>query len=448
MSLQTLYEKEIERYEERTPESAAMYKEASKYLAGGETRSVSYYKPYPLTIRKGEGCQITDVDGHSYYDFINNYTSLIHGHANPLIAKAIAEAAENGTAVPAGMSDQVELARMIVTRTPGVEKVRFCNSGTEATLFAVRAAKAFTGKPGMIKALGGYHGTTDCMEYNVSVEADFEHPEKMLIPRPDIAGVSGEIAKEMYIVPYNDLNAVEDVLKKSADKIAAMIIEPFLGAGGLIPAADGYLKGLRELTSKYNVLLIFDEVQAYRLSEGGAQKRFNVPPDLSAFGKIIGGGLAVGAFGGKSEIMNVFSPTVPGHLSQSGTFNGNRATMAAGCAALKQYDQAACDRLEVLAQRLEMKLTKAFEETGIEGCVTRSGSLMNYHFSDVVPTDYLSACKDRKEPLRIMHLELLKRGFFLAPRGTIALSTPMTELVIDGLGDAFEDSLLEIRKSI
>ena len=444
MSFEIMYEKECAEYREKTPESERLYKRFCGCLAGGETRSVSYYHPYPLTIDHGKGCEIFDADGNRYYDFVNNYTSLIHGHANPQVLEAMYSAAQKGTAAPAGLIEQMELAEYICGRVPSVERMRFCNSGTEATLFAVRAAKAFTGKTGLLKALGGYHGTTDMMEYNVSPGWKPGHPEELYIPRPDIRGVSERIADEMYIMPYNNLEATEHILEKHADSIAAIIIEPFLGAGGLIPAAPGYLAGLRKLADKYQVLLIFDEVQAFRLSDGGAQKRFGVKPDLTAFGKIIGGGLAVGGFGGRKDIMDVFNPEKAGFLSQSGTFNGNRPTMAAGLETLKLYTQAECDRLERLAERLQAKLEKAYQESGVTGCITRSGSLMNYHFTAVVPRDYETVSTDNREYLKLMHLKLLKRGIFAAPRGMFVLSTPMDEAVIDAAGDAFCNAMKEL----
>lgn len=445
MNIEEFYQREVESYKSRTVKSGEMYKKACKYIAGGETRSVSYYHPYPLTIAYGKGCEIHDLDGNTYYDFINNYTSLIHGHANPVVLEAMIKAEERGTAVPAGIEDQIKLAQLLCERVPSIESVRFCNSGTEATLFAVRVAKAYTGKPGLIKVLGGYHGTTDMMEYNVSPKIDLSDISSAFIPKPDIKGVSERIADDMYIMNFNDLQSTEDILNENADKIAAIIVEPFMGAGGLIPAKEGYLSGLRTLADKYNVLLIFDEVQALRLSDGGAQKRYGVTPDLSAFGKIIGGGLAVGGFGGKKEIMELFNPVNAGHLSQSGTFNGNRPTMAAGFAALTLYDQKACDRLEDLAVRLQTGIEKAFADNDIIGCVTRAGSLMNYHFSEIVPYDYLTSLKDNKELLKVVHLGLLKRGVFTAPRGTIALSTPMTEAVIDKTVKVFDETLSEIK---
>ncbi len=249
-------------------------------------------------------------------------------------------------------------------------------------------------------------------------------------------------------MPKHHLAAAEQVLKQHSREIAGMILEPFLGAGGVIPAKKEYLEGLRTLTEKYHVLLIFDEVQALRLSEGGAQKRYGVTPDISAFAKIIGGGLPVGAVGGKKEIMEVFDPTRKDHVTQSGTFNGNRATMAAGYAAMIQYNQAACDRLEKLSVQMQERIEAAFKKSGIDGCVTRAGSILNYHFLKERPEDYIAVTRGNQELAKVLHLELLKRGVFVAPRGMMALSTPMTESVIDEIGVAFADSLSEMSKAL
>lgn len=448
MNLNILYNEQKEEYQQKTTLSKESFEHAKLFLGGGETRSVSYYEPYPLCIDYGFGCEIYDVDGNKYIDCINNYTSLIHGHANPIVTKALCDAAGQGTAVPAGINDQVDLAKLLCQRIPGIERVRFCNSGTEATLFAVRAAKAYSGKLGLIKALGGYHGTTDMMEYNVSPKIDFDNPETMLVPQPDIKGVSDKIAEDMYIVPFNDLQYLEKTMMENHTKIGAMIIEPFLGAGGLIPADLDYLVNVRKLCTQYNILLVFDEVQSLRLSTGGAQKKYGVTPDLTALGKMIGGGLAVGAFGGKKEIMDIFDPTKKDHLSQSGTFNGNRASMAAGVAALNLYDEASCNRLESLAELLEQNIENSFKKHGIDGCVTRAGSLMNYHFIKEKPTNYLEGCLDNKDLLKTMHLELLNKGVFAAPRGTIALSTAMNESVIEYISNAFDTSLAAIKAHI
>jgi len=447
MSLERYYEELITKYTEKNPISGRMFEKAKRYLAGGETRTVSFYPPFPLTIESGKGTVITDVDGNRYHDFLNNYTSLIHGHANEKIANAIIDVAKRGTAAPAGIEEQVKLAELLVERVPCVDQVRFCNSGTEATLFATRAAKVFTKKSGIVKMLGGYHGTTDMMEYNVTPDTiDYEKPENNLVPKPDIPGVSEKIADEMFIIPYNDIDTAKKVISEHAKEIAAVIVEPFLGAGGVIPAKKEFLQALRDVTKENDVLLIFDEVQALRLSEGGAEKKYGVIPDIAAFGKIIGGGLPVGAVGGRADIMDVFNSQSKVHVTQSGTFNGNRATMAAGYAAMIQYKQCDCDRLEQLANLAKKKMTEAFEKSGIDGCVTQSGSLLNYHFLKDEPTNYTEVTLENKDLCKIVHLEMLKRGFFIAPRGLMALSTPMDVKIIEDFCLAFSDTLSEIAK--
>lgn len=449
MTFEESYESVAERYAAENPNSKKAFEEACKYIAGGETRSVSMYYPFPLTIANGKGCRITDVDGHQYIDFINNYTSLLHGHAHPLLTEAIKEAAQKGTAAPAGIAEQVELARMICERVPSCECVRFCNSGTEATLFAVRAARAYTGKDGIVKAIGGYHGTSDQFEYSCSVDAEKADITQDFLAVPDTRGISRNAGKDVYAVPYNDLSSMNEVLKQYSDKIAGIIIEPFLGAGGVIPATEEYLKGLRALADQYGVLLIFDEVQALRLSTGGAQKKYGVIPDITAMGKIIGGGLPVGAFGGKREIMEVFDSRGNVKLAASGTFNGNRATMAAGIASLKLYDEEAAEKLEKMSIDFEEMLKEAISKTGVTGCITRAGSIMNVHFTKEPPKEYKeSLIKGNKKVLKLMHLLLLEKGIFAAPRGMFVLSTVMTREDLVKAAKAFEETLEEIKEYI
>lgn len=439
MSFEKVYQDSVEKYRERTKASETAYKKACKYMPGGETRSISWHYPYPITVEYGKGCYIYDADGNEYIDYINNYTSLIHGHANPHVTSAINKAAACGTAVCAGLYEQVKLAEILCERTPGIERIRFCNSGTEAVMFALRAARAFTGKNGIIKAIGGYHGTTDTVEFSVSPKS----PEDALsmVPVPDFAGISKNAAKDIYVVSFNNLQAVEDVLKKNSDDIACMIVEPFLGSGGVIPAAPGYLEGLRKLCSKYGVLLVFDEMQSFRLSTGGAQEKYNVIPDITVIGKIIGGGLPVGAFGASSEIMDVYSALRPNRISQSGTFNGNRATMAAGIAAMELYDKAAVSRLEDLACMLEQFLNNTIQKLKLPACVTRDGSIMNIHFTEKKPVDFYTAMTGKKQYFRLYILEMLQRGIFTAPRGTLALSTAMTDKDVKKAAEAFEGTM-------
>lgn len=449
MNFEEVYEKAVRKYEERTPQSALAYEKACKYLAGGETRTVSMYNPYPLTIARGEGCRITDLDGNTYIDFINNYTSLLHGHAHPVITKAICEAAAKGTAAPAGISEQVELASILCERVPCLETVRFCNSGTEATMFAVRAARAYTGRDGIVKIIGGYHGTSDQFEYSCSIPAEKADPTEDYLAIADTKGISLNAGKDVYAVPYNDLNAMEKVLKAHQDKIAAIIVEPFLGAGGVIPATVDYLKGLKHLSELYGIILIFDEVQALRLSTGGAQKRYGVTPDLTAMGKIIGGGLPVGAFGGRREIMEVFDSRGDVRLAASGTFNGNRVTMAAGIASLKLYDEECAACLEENSVYFMELMEKAIKNAGVKACMTRAGSILNVHFTEVPPKEYKeSLVKGNKIVMGLVHLKLLEKGIFAAPRGLFVLSTVMTKADLEFTAKSFEEVLKDVKDYI
>lgn len=446
MTFEDCYENAVKRYITRTKKSAQAFDEADKYIAGGETRSVSMYHPYPLTIERANGCNFVDLDGNEYIDFINNYTSLLHGHAHPVITKAICEAASKGTAAPVGIAEQTQLAKIICSRVPSCQTVRFCNSGTEATMFAVRAARAYTGKDGIVKIIGGYHGTTDQFEYSCSVGADQADITPDYLAIPDTKGISKNAGKDVFAVPYNNLLEMEKCVKQNSDKIAAIIVEPFLGAGGVIPATKEYLEGLRIIADKYNVLLIFDEVQALRLSTGGAQKKYNVIPDITAMGKIIGGGLPVGAFGGKKEIMEVFDTRGSVHLAASGTFNGNRVTMAAGIASLSLYDEECAQKLEENSKYFQEKLDSAFKKIGVKGCTTRAGSILNVHFASVPPTEYKeSLVKGNKTVLKLFHLLLLEKGVFAAPRGMFVLSTVMKKEDLDKTVIAFESVLSEIK---
>lgn len=443
MEFEKKYDKAVQEYKSKTPKSLDAYQEAEKYLAGGETRSISAINPYPISLKSAKGYQLIDFDDNEYIDFLSNYTSIIHGHAHPEITKAISEATAQGTISPAGILEQTALAKIMCERSPSVDKIRFCNSGTEATMFAIRVAKAYSGKDGIIKMLGAYHGTHDCVECSIDPGLDSPVEDNRILPVPE-PGIPKSAMKDVYIAPYNDLNAVEDILKKYADKIACIIVEPFLGTTGMVAAKPGYLKGLRELADRYNVVYIIDEVQSFRLSTGGAQKKYNVLADLTSFGKFIGGGLPVGAFGGKNEIMDKFNHSIENPLKQSGTFNGNRPTMAGGIVALQLLNEEKILHLELLAERLEAGMEKEVSKRKLPITICREGSLMNVHFTPEKPYDYISAYKHKKDILKLWHLEMMNGGIFSAPRGLFVISTVMDDVVIDRAIDVFANALDQI----
>jgi len=426
----------LNRYWEKTPTSRVVAAEDKKYLPGGDTRTVTFYEPYPVHMVEGKGCYLRDCDGNEYIDVLNNYTSLIHGHAHPRIVEVACSQLEKGTALCAPSEGQHKHAEHLCGRIPRMEMVRYCNSGTEATLLAIRAARAYTGRDAIIKMHGGYHGSHDCVEISVSNE----QPVAALEGR----GVPASVLNDVMIAPFNDLDAVESILKKHKDRVAAIISEPMQGLGGFIPPRPGYLQELRDLADRYDVLLIFDEIITFRLSVGGMQRIYDVGPDLTSLGKIIGGGFAIGAFGGKKEIIGQFDPTSREPLFHGGTFNGNIITMVAGLAAMELYDEEAVNRLNELGDRLRIGFDGAFEKAGIAGHTTGLGSLAQVHWCGEEmknAQDTIRVAKSTGDLRKLMHLELLNRGVFAAPRGLYGLSTPTTENVIDRVIEAFEGTL-------
>jgi len=444
MNFAEAYQKSVDVYTAKTARSRQAYETAKQFMPGGDTRTVAFYKPYPITVERAAGPCLYDLDGNRYLDFLNNYTSLVHGHAHPYITEKVQSALTRGTAYAAAIAEQAELAEILCNRVPGVESVRFCNSGTEATMFAIRAARAFTGKTAIIKMEGGYHGTHDLVEYSITPAHGSRSGREPWQPIPDCDGLSENVARDLYIAPFNDAEAVEEILLRKREEIAAILVEPVMGVAGVIPPKPGYLEQLRKLADQHQVLLIFDEVQTLRLDWGGAQNKYGVTPDLTAMAKIIGGGFPVGAFGGKKEIMDLFNPYRDHFLSQGGTFNGNRITMVAGKASMELLDRQAIQRLEELAADLQSRMRKVAEESGMPLSITRAGSMLAVHFTREAPCDYASTASPFKPWTKIMHLELLNHGVFTAPRGMWNLSTVMSEAEIAEAAHAFQQAVAHI----
>lgn len=435
----------VARYENRSRASHAKDAGAKNFLPGGDTRSTTYFFPYPSYMEKGAGCFLYDADGNRYIDFLNNYTSLIHGHNSPAVNQAVFDQVARGVVFGAPANAQAELAEMICARVPGIDRVRFNNSGTEATMMAMRAARAHTGKDLIIKMDGGYHGHHDFA--GVNVKPDFAATG---IPTPSItwSGIPACVLDGMAVVPFNDLEITEQVLRKYQNQVAAIMMEPVLGAGGAIPPQPAYLEGMRALADQYGVLLIFDEIITFRVSLGGMQKITGVIPDLTTLGKIIGGGFPVGAFGGKQEIMARFDPAHPQTIYHGGTFCGHPVSMAAGVATLKQYGQPEIDRINALGERLAAGVDAAFKAAGLRGRSSGRGSLVQVHWTTNVATNSRQAllAMGRAADLpRLFHLELMNRGIFCATRGLFSVSTPMTETEIDQAIVAIGETLLLLK---
>ncbi len=272
---------------------------------GGDTRAAAFFSPYPFVIDKGEGCPVVDVDGNVYWDFVNNYTALIHGHAHLRIVEVVSSQLRKGTAFGSPVESQTGLAKALCERVPSLEKLRFCNSGTEATMNAMRLAKAYTGRPKILKMEGGYHGSHDAAEVSLwSQEGPPDAPHSVA----ETLGIVEGVVEDVVVAPFNNLEATRSIIERHADELAGVIVEPVMGAAGILPPAAGYLDLLREATQSCGAVLIFDEVITLRLAWGGARESYRVAPDLTTLGKVIGGGFPVGAFGGSDELMSPYDP--------------------------------------------------------------------------------------------------------------------------------------------
>ncbi len=421
------------RFAARTIKSAALNAEAVRYMPGGHTRDAVNYKPYAAFIDHGKGSRIYDHDGNEYIDFLGNYTSLIHGHCDPDILAAVRAQLEKGSSLCSPSALQIEHSKLLCGRTPFIEMVRYTNSGTEATMFAIRTARAVMQKDMIIKLEGAYHGTHD--DAKVSMIPDFQ-PGELPTPHLEGSGIPQSTLQDVVIAPFNNLAAAELLMKRHRDKLAGIIVEPYLASMGTVVPEPGYLKGIRDLCDRYGILLIFDEVQSFRVSVGGMQVRENVRPDISAVGKLIGGGYPVGAFGARRDIMERFSFDMldPRAITHSGTFNGNEITMAAGIASMKKFDQAAVDHINGLGTRMMDGFTGVFRGLGLKCQATGIGSQCNINYTDKKISnalDFVMALVPCLELQKLLHLELLNRGIFAACRNEFVISTPMTEKDVD-----------------
>jgi glutamate-1-semialdehyde 2,1-aminomutase len=427
------------KYRQRNKMSKKHYDKARQFLPGGDTRNVCFYHPYPTFMAEGQGCRVFDVDGNAYIDFVNNYTALIHGHGHPAIVEAVNRQIPKGTIYGAPVECQYAFAEHLINRIPSLDLLRFANSGTEATLFAMRGARCFTGKDVIIKMNGGYHGTHDFSWVNVL------HPDlqRRKIPRTLLEyGVPSSVAKDTLVAHFNDLDGLETLLRRHRDRIAAVILAPVLATNTIIAPEQGYLRGLRELCDVYDVLLIFDEVITLRLSRGGMQEIAGVEPDLTTLGKIIGGGFPIGAFGGKREVMHQFHPEHPENVLHSGTFNGNNMVMKAGLAAMTNYGEKDIQRINRLGARLAAGFNAAVKNLGLKSRAIQIGSLVSFLWRDAIIRDARDAWRTIESTSlcnTYLHLEMLNRGIFIAPREFYSISTAMSEKEVDETVGIFGD---------
>ena len=435
------HQTEIDRYVASTPKSREALAEAAKYLPGGSTRGAQYFPPYPFIAERGEGLYMYDIDGNRYLDFVINATSLILGHAHPRVVKAIQDKASFGTAFSVPTEDQARLARILCDRIPSLDRVRFTNSGTEGTLMAIRAARAFTGRHKIAKFEGGYHGAHEYVQVSVSPKADQLDPNGTTAV-PEYDGLPPSVLEDVIVLPYNDLATCERLIRENKDDLSCVVMEAISSSFGYLPADKEFLQGIRDLTEELGMLLIFDEVQSLRVAPGGAQELFGVTPDLTAMGKIIGGGTPVGAFGGREDVMALYDPSENGPtLAHAGTFNGNPLTMAAGCVVMEELTPEVYERMSDLGDTLRGKLRAVFDELEVPAQITGVASLFGIHFTSEEITDHRSTLTDDRALKQALFTGLLNEGVLLGG----ALSAISDDEHVDTLVDATRRVIQRVR---
>ena len=423
----------IERYLELTPQSKEIWESAKQYLPGGDSRNSIFWDPYPIYIKSARGSIVTDVDDMQRVDFINTMTTMIFGHAFSPVMDAVSGQLKNGVAYNAPNAHQIQLAKILCERVPSFDRVRFTNSGTEATMNTIRAARAFTERTLFAKAEGGYHGTHDAVSVSVKVKIDQAGESDNPIALPSTEGLPDEVLDQVIIFPFNDIEGALKILTEYKNELAAVIIEPVLGSVGMVPATYEFLEMLRNFTRQHSIVLIFDEVISYRVTDGGSQKYFGIIPDMTSLGKIIGGGFPIGAFGGRKEIMDLYDPTrgselemgisVGPHVSHAGTFNANPVTMLAGSVTLEHLTQDVYESLALNTEILRQGIRNVCAELEIPVQVTGIGSLFGIHFNDTTINDYRDIASSDTNIRRQVFLGLMNEGILIAPNLVGALST-------------------------
>lgn len=439
-----ILERERATYEASNPKSKEAFERSCRVLPGGVSRTLCYFPPFPCQTAYGEGCRMVDVDGHRRLDLFNCATTLILGHRPPVVVKAVEEQLKRGTAFQTNSGLETVLAELLVGRVASVDQIRFTNSGSEGTQMAIRAARAFTGRPKIAKMEGGYHGTHDCVENSVRVPAGSGGPAEAPEAVAGSAGIPPGVLQDVVIIPYNNLEAARRILAAHAADLACVIVEPILGSVGFVAAEREFLVGLREEARRLGIVFILDEVQSFRLDRGGAQTLFGITPDLTCFGKIIGGGFPVGAFGGRRDIMAQFNTTTGGLIPHAGTFNGNPITMAAGIATMEQLTAPVYARLNAMGDRLRDRLQALGDRYRVPISVSGIGSMFKIHFSEAPVRCY----RDTLRSSGLMHAALflfgLNRDVFLSEGGRCCLSVPIGDAELATYLGVVEDFLASL----
>lgn len=430
-------------------QSEALYERAKRVMPGGNTRTTVFQEPYPTYALRGAGERVVDVDGVERVDFLNNYTSLIHGHADPDVISAVTDQLQQGTSFGLPTPHEIDLAELLAERIPSIEQVRFSNSGTEAVMSALQAARAYTGRPRIAKFEGSYHGNYDFAGVSTTIP---ESVKDLELP-PAIAygeGTPKEIVDNVLVLRYNDEQMAEEQIRAHADSLACVLVDPMPWRMGLISGNVSFLQRLRDLTRELGIVLIFDEVITLRVGPGGLQGDIGITPDLTTMGKIIGGGFPAGAVGGSAQIMQVFDPRGgKPRVPHGGTFSANPVTMRAGLVTMEKLTPEVFDHLSHLGAYIRANLAETLGELGVPGQVTGKGSLFGVHFHNRPLAgywDFHGESNERKVRSAVYH-ELLNNGFMVAPAMTGCVSTIMSQDHADAFIDGFAQSVRSVISS-
>lgn len=420
--------------------SARAFDRAKRVIPGGSMRNASWFAPHPPYAVRGEGCWIEDLDGHRILDCANNFFSLIHGHAFPPVVEALRDVIGRGTAFGLPTEYETALAEAIRDRAPRCEQIRFCNSGTEAVMFAVKGARGLTGRPAIAKMEGAYHGAYDHLEVSLgSGPANWDGPGGDPAAVVYDRGTPPAVAADVVVLPYADPERCAAILDREGPRLAGIVLDTLTSKAGMVPPPQGTLDAIRDACRRHGIMLICDEVIGFRLTHAGAHTIFGLEPDLIALGKIIGGGLPVGAVAGPATRMAVFDHThgAPA-VAHGGTFSANPLTMVAGRITLDYYDAAAVDRLNRLGDTLRARIQAGFAAAGIAAQMTGYGSLFRLHLTAAPIMDYRSSYPDAlaKKTIPAIQLAMLDRGILLTPNCSGSLSTPMGAAEIDLIATA------------
>jgi len=433
------------RYVEANGNSRRHAERARAHVPTGTSRALLRHAPFPFYTVKGEGAYTTDLDGNRRIDFHGNYTAMIHGHAHPEITAAVMARLPTGTAYSSPSVDEEALAALLCERVPSVEQVVFNNSGSEAVMVALRAARAVTGRDRIGRFEGGYHGSSDFMLVGGHHLPSIDDPVRVSFPHPDFAGVPRAACDDVVLMRYNSPEALVEAVRRHGHELAAIIVEPMLGAGGIIPAEPEFLMVLREETRRAGIALICDEVITLRQAYGGGQSLYQLDPDLTTMAKIIGGGFPIGAVGGKREFMRCFNePELGGTTANLGTFSANAISVTAGLTAMRLLDAASIESLNSLGEATRETLRIILQKHAPAAQVSGSGSLFQIHWTRAALRD-ARAVESADQTLKLLTcLGLSNRSIHISVRGMGALSTPMTASHVEALGSALEGTLREM----